>query len=67
MPRKRQHRAVPNHRFNLVIPQSLLEKVEAMAIKNRRSTTAQIICTLEWATREEPDADPKAESAIHVR
>lgn len=49
----------PTHRLNLVLPEKLHRKVQRMAALNHRSITAQIICALEWATREVSDEPVK--------
>lgn len=40
------------YRFSLVIPNDLMAKVKIAAKRDHRSVTAQIICALEWMTRE---------------
>lgn len=51
----RQKNTEETRRFNLVIPTKLYEKVQSAAKRDRRTVTAQIICALEWMTREMKD------------
>lgn len=46
------------YKFSLVIPHDLMRKVKIVARRDHRSVTAQIICALEWMTREEKDVEP---------
>lgn len=48
----RKRRTEEVHRFNIAIPASLFKKVEVVAERDRRSITRQILCALEWMTRE---------------
>lgn len=40
------------HHFHLALPADLFEKVKQVAERDHRSVTGQIICALEWMTRE---------------
>lgn len=48
----RQKNTEEVRRFNLTIATKLYEKVQFVAKRDHRTVTAQIVCALEWMTRE---------------
>lgn len=53
------------HNFNLAIPKRLMPRLRAVAKRNHRSITQQIVHCIEWCIREE--AEPVDEPIEHVR